>query len=595
MLPIKMTSHFDRTYRAPFLRLLRLTRGRDVAALALLMLVAAMTEGVGLLMIAPLLAMLDGSQAAGGLHQSFHSLGFLTTPGQILMLFVVLICLRAAVVFGQRILTIRIQQDISDTLRHDACAGVMHANWRWLTQMRASDYSNVILASVGRIAFGVSQAISAGATVIVVTAYLSASLIISWRVTILTICGAAVALGLLARRRRRALAHGETISRASRAMAAFVQEDFAGVRLTKIHGVEAKRIDALDDAMREAREGRLDYERDGALTQGATQIVSAALLALVLFLGISLWHVALAAMLPLAFIFARVAPMLNNIQLSWSQWLHMLPALDEIDGLIAAVAQAREPMPDPHLPPLSFERALTLDGARVVYHGRNSPAIDAVSLRIEAKSSVALCGPSGAGKSTLADVLMGLIELDEGEMRVDGALISGTDRIRWRRSVAYVQQEPFLFHDTIRNNLTLRRPEISDAAIAGMLARASAQFVYDLPAGLDTIVGDGGVRLSGGERQRIALARELIGEPALLILDEPTSALDSENENAVWEAIAGLRGQMAIVLISHRDTMLARVDRIIRLEAGRIVCASAPAGSAVSPDAPPHAALVVRP
>jgi len=134
-------------------------------------------------------------------------------------------------------------------------------------------------------------------------------------------------------------------------------------------------------------------------------------------------------------------------------------------------------------------------------------------------------GASGAGKSTLADVLMGLLALDEGHLLVDDKVIAGKDRIAWRHSVAYVPQEVFLFNDSIRNNLLWGWADASEEELRFALQRAAADLL-DLPRQLDIPVGDGGIRLSGGERQRLAFARALLKKPSLLILDEATSVLD---------------------------------------------------------------------
>ena len=144
-------------------------------------------------------------------------------------------------------------------------------------------------------------------------------------------------------------------------------------------------------------------------------------------------------------------------------------------------------------------------------------------------------------------------------------------RRSWREAVAYVQQEPLLFHATIADNLRWAKPDADAAAMQRALQSASAQFVMSFDKGLDTIVGDRGGRLSGGERQRIALARALLRDPALLILDEPTSALDSASEAAICTAIEALKGRITILLIAHRGSLTALADQIITLDGGRIV------------------------
>ena len=154
---------------------------------------------------------------------------------------------------------------------------------------------------------------------------------------------------------------------------------------------------------------------------------------------------------------------------------------------------------------------------------------------------------------------------------LDGTALDPAARRGWREQVAYVQQEPVLFHTTIRENLRWAFPAADDAALDAALRDAAAHFVFALPEGLDTLVGDRGGRLSGGERQRIALARGLLRAPALLILDEATSALDAVSEAAVAEAIAGLHGRLTILIIGHRGALADLADRSLQLENGRIV------------------------
>ena len=183
----------------------------------------------------------------------------------------------------------------------------------------------------------------------------------------------------------------------------------------------------------------------------------------------------------------------------------------------------------------------------------------------------AIAGPSGAGKSTLADVLLGLLAPGEGKVCVDGVPLTGPNLHRWRRSVACVPQEPYLFHDTIRANLRWAEPRATEAEMWQALRLAAADgFVAALPDGLDTVTGDRGGRLSGGERQRIALARALMRRPALLVLDEVTGQLDAENERRILEALESLRGHTTVVAIAHRPALLEAADGIVRLESGQV-------------------------
>jgi ATP-binding cassette subfamily C protein len=167
--------------------------------------------------------------------------------------------------------------------------------------------------------------------------------------------------------------------------------------------------------------------------------------------------------------------------------------------------------------------------------------------------------------------MLGLRRIESGTVLIDGERLDSLAVADWRRGVGYLGQDPMLFHASIEDNLKWIRPGTTDEAIERALRLASADFVYRLPEGLKTMVGDAGSRLSGGERQRIALARALLGQPRLLVLDEATSALDAATEASVVETIAKLKGTLTIVSITHRPALVAVADRTIEVNNGRVV------------------------
>ncbi|MCU0754833.1 MAG: ABC transporter ATP-binding protein/permease [Xanthomonadales bacterium] len=188
------------------------------------------------------------------------------------------------------------------------------------------------------------------------------------------------------------------------------------------------------------------------------------------------------------------------------------------------------------------------------------------SMRIEAGESVGLMGPSGAGKSTVADLLLGFLEPERGAIRVNGA--DDFDRRRWQASVAYIPQVPYLLDDTLRRNIALgvADADIDEARVLAAVEGASLSALLErLPEGLDTPLGERGVRISGGQRQRVSIARALYHDRSLIVMDEATSALDEQTELEIIETIRSLRGRKTLVIIAHRESTLACCDRIERL------------------------------
>ncbi len=219
---------------------------------------------------------------------------------------------------------------------------------------------------------------------------------------------------------------------------------------------------------------------------------------------------------------------------------------------------------------VSFQDAVEIRDVAWKYRNSSTDVLSGLSLQIKKGEAVAFVGPSGAGKTTLADIIMGLLKPQSGQILMDGQdifLIPHT----WHKQIGYVPQTVFLIDDTIRANIAFGLPEnlISDEKIWDSLEQAQFKsFVENLPDGLDTMVGERGVKFSGGQRQRIALARALYENPEILVLDEATSALDSETEAAVMESIERLQGHKTLIIIAHRLTTIKNCDKIYKIEEG---------------------------
>ncbi|HEV2889992.1 MAG TPA: ABC transporter ATP-binding protein [Frankiaceae bacterium] len=222
------------------------------------------------------------------------------------------------------------------------------------------------------------------------------------------------------------------------------------------------------------------------------------------------------------------------------------------------------------LAPESVRGALVFEGVSFAYEGTAEPVLRDVRLSIEPGETVALVGATGSGKTTLASLVPRLYDVTGGRITLDGTDVRDVTLESLRRVVATAFEEPILFSASVRENLLLGTPGASDEDVAEALALAQAEFVHDLPFGLDTRVGEQGLSLSGGQRQRLALARAVIGKPRVLVLDDPLSALDVHTEALVEEALSRvLRGTTGLVVV-HRPSTIALADRVAFLENGTI-------------------------
>jgi thiol reductant ABC exporter CydD subunit len=235
-------------------------------------------------------------------------------------------------------------------------------------------------------------------------------------------------------------------------------------------------------------------------------------------------------------------------------------------------ARAASPTRAPGRPP-----AIRFEGVRFAYAAGVAPALDGLTLDLQAGATVALLGATGSGKTTAAHLLLRFLEPDAGRLSVDGAPLAAMAPERWRERVAWVPQQPRLLHATLRENLFLARRDASEAELNRALERANlAALVRSLPDGLDTPLGEGGERLSGGEAQRVALARTFLKDAPVLVLDEPTAHLDPETEDAVVRSLRELRNGRTVLLVAHRLTTVLGADLVALLDHGRVAEQGAP-------------------
>ena len=267
--------------------------------------------------------------------------------------------------------------------------------------------------------------------------------------------------------------------------------------------------------------------------------------------------------------------------------LRMQPSVQQIVQGLNSLKFAAAPLEDLHADlelmsdagatpreadPLSFCEELRLDGVGLRYERADRDALYDIDLVIRPGEQIGICGPTGGGKTTLTDIVTGLLQPTSGRVTVDGQDLADVER-SWQANLGIVAQMVFLTDDTLRRNIALGVPDdrIDNNALLEAVKLAQLDsFVADLPKGLETAVGERGVRISGGQRQRIAIARALYRKPEVLIFDEGTSALDNATEAQMMAAIEQLRGNHTIILVAHRLSTVRNSDRIVFLEHGKM-------------------------
>jgi ABC-type multidrug transport system fused ATPase/permease subunit len=375
--------------------------------------------------------------------------------------------------------------------------------------------------------------------------------------------------------KRRLTANSVVVARGFDERMKILQESFGGIRDVIIDGSQAMYVELFDLENSKLNRARANTTVISSAPRFVIETVG--ILAITI---IALWESqrrgGLATALPVLGAIAigaqRLLPLVQQVYRGWSTAAGYLSVVGQTGGLLR--------LPESRLvagtsaTPLPLKKGVDVDNIAFAYRTRKRRALEGISFHIPAGSTVALVGETGSGKSTLADILMGLIEPDEGAIRIDGVALTAGNRRNWQCSIAHVPQAIFLADATIAQNIALGCPgrplDMDKAARAAAIAQL-AGFVDSLPEGYDTTVGERGIRLSGGQRQRLGLARAIYKESPVLVLDEATSALDEATEAAVIDGLEALRKEgRTIIIIAHRRSTVARADLVVRLDGGRL-------------------------
>lgn len=275
----------------------------------------------------------------------------------------------------------------------------------------------------------------------------------------------------------------------------------------------------------------------------------------------------------------RIMPSANRLLGSLQMLRFHSPVIDVLNNEVSANALFDNAPVLPAFDSLKpFEHKIQLEQVSYTYHGASEKALNNISLTISKGETIGVIGASGSGKSTLIDILLGLLSPTEGNLLVDGKKI-GNEAKAWQRQIGYVPQSIYLTDDTLKSNVAFGLPidKIDDVLIMRALeATQLADFIQQLPDGIETVVGERGVRLSGGQRQRIGIARALYHNPEILVLDEATSALDTETEQDVMQAIYALHKTKTIIIVAHRLSTVEKCDKLFHLEMGKLIATGLP-------------------
>jgi len=559
-------------------RLSMAASGRRTLLCLFLMLALAVTEGATVFLLLPLLQLVGVDAGASSmtanriLGRLFDAVSVTPTLEIVLGVFVLVSIAQSLVRRWQTEVSAELQFDIVTTLSERVYNAMSRTSWAAFVKQRSSDFVHVLTREIERVGVAAMYATDMTVTVLASAVYLALAVKTSPALTaVVAVCGAALAL--LARGRVTAAEEtGRMLSASTANLYQTISEHLGSMKGARAYGMQGRHSAIFADALEEVRRTNEQWIRAYSGLRQNMAFGIPIVLAVVVYLGFRVLGISTAELLLLLFLFARLVPRVTSLSERMQHLAVTLPALTAVEEIESRCLASAEPVvvrPQP----ITFEKIIQFEHVTFAYGAEDlAPALVDVSLAIAKGSTTAIVGPSGAGKSTLADVLLGLLAPTSGRVSVDGETLDAERLAAWRDHVGYVPQDAFFFHASLRANLVWAKPNASDGDLWRALSLAAVDdLVRGLPAGLDTVIGDRGVRLSGGERQRLALARALLREPRVLILDEATSALDSENDVRIQSAVDSLRHDQTVVVITHRLSAIRDADVIHVLDEGRLV------------------------
>lgn len=546
---------------------------RGFLTILFLNIAVSLTGGISIVMLVPMLGLLDISDGAvSALQMLAPFLQRMPYEARAVLLigcYFVLVAFKAVLGLVLNLRENRFLEAYAYRLREQLYRTVSTARWEELTATRQADTINLFTSQCSQVSYGVAEMIHLISAVVSAAVSLGIALWLSVPVTLFVLlCGGAFAF-LFRRLLKTSKQYGDELIRINRELYQELYNQLRGVKEVRTYGVQQEHAALFAGISRDLRDSKLRYVRRRAFPSLLYSVAAAGMIGVIFLISVLVFHMDTARLIVLVYVFMRLWPVFSGFFGRINSIMTAVPAHEKLTQAFESL-HAENPADAP-ADMLPFENAIEFRHVTMQYAGGTEPVLRDVSFTLEKGSVTALVGRSGAGKTTIADLLLGFLRPTHGEILIDGVTLNAANLPAWRQGIGYIPQEPLILNVSVRENLQRFHPEAAEADMIDALRRAQAWSVVEgLPQGLDTRLGDEGVRLSGGERQRIVLARVLLGRPRLIVMDEATSAMDHQSEIAVRKALSALDERVTILIIAHRLATVRTAKNALVLENGRI-------------------------
>lgn len=560
--------------------LFRVARFRPRLTIAIIVggVFAALLEGVGLGFILPLVEIVqssgDPAAEASGLQGAFVSIyQFLGIPFQLGTVVVgvsLVLTVRWTTTFFVRWLRSALAIDYTRDLQKRAFDRALDAQIEYFDQEGSDDILNAIVTQAEYAGRTIRHVINFLEQGFLAAMYLVVAFVIAPSLTLFAL----VFLGGFAVLFRYGIESGydlgDEVADANEGVQKAAQAGTQGIRDTKVFGLKDELYDDFLGAVNKFAGASIRMRRNEQAIQSFYNLLTAVSVFVLVYVAITFANLSLGALGVFLFAMFRLGPKASGLNSKLYRIENNLPHLVRTQEFIDELERQGEPSEASESVPDEVE-TVAFDDVRFSYEGQDDEALTGISFEFEKGEFVGFVGQSGAGKSTIVSMLARMYEPDSGEISANGRRIHDMDVDEWRSKIAIVRQDPYIFNDTLRYNLTIGNRDVSQSELDRVTENAKVdEFFGDLPDGYETQLGDDGVRLSGGQRQRVALARALLKDADILVLDEATSDLDSNLEKEVQESIESMDREYVMVGIAHRLSTVKNADRIYTVDDGEI-------------------------
>ena len=537
----------------------------------------ALLEGIGLSFIIPIVELIqtDGDPAAeadgllGVFVTGYQTLGIPFTIEFVITGVAAVMVVRYTASFAVAWLQEQLTMEYIRYLQSEAFDAALAADIAYFDQEGSDDILNAIVTQAPYAGYAIDQLVGFFKKALLASMYLGIALYLAPVLTVVSV----LVLGGITYVTHSVVTSGyglgDLVADANESVQTWVQRGTQGIRDVKLFGLSDEIYRDFRQSIDQFAESSVTLRRNDAFVNNLHQMLSAVFVFGLIYASFQFAVLSIAELAVFLFAMFRLAPMVSSLSQLVYQIEGTLPHVIRTHRFTDTLAQHQEPTTRGRPVPASIDR-LRYDEVSFGYD-TGERVLEDVSFQIDRGEFVGFVGQSGAGKSTIVSLLARLYEPDSGQITANGVPIDAFDQQDWRAKLAVVRQDPYIFNDTLRYNLTIGNRGVSEAELDRVceIARV-AEFRDGLADGYDTLLGDDGVRLSGGQRQRVALARALVKDAEILVLDEGTSDLDSGIEREIHDAIESMRAEYTVIAIAHRLSTVTNADRIYTVDDGRI-------------------------